>query len=52
MGVDDVDDYHRGYEAGWDAAIGDAPGGLAAMLIGGVLGAGFMLFVLYIAGAM
>lgn len=46
-----MDDYQRGYLEGWDAAIGDGPNGLAALVIGAVLGAGFMTAVLYIAGA-
>lgn len=47
-----MDDYQRGYLAGWDAAIGDGPNGLAALIIGAISGAGLVAIVLYIAGAM
>lgn len=47
-----MDDYGRGYEAGWEAAIGDGPNGLAALIIGAISGAGLVAIVLYIAGAM
>lgn len=47
-----MDDFQRGYEAGWDAAIGDRPNGLAALIIGAVFGAGLVAIALYIAGAM
>ena len=46
-----MDDFQRGYLAGWDAAIGDGPNGLAALIIGAISGAGLVAIVLYIAGA-